>query len=168
MNTCYISYKGIATESIYLSATDIEVHDSVKITKYPVEKGYTVMDNRVEQPTVIEIKALAEDKNVSAISTLRFLLKKSKDTFDVTCKSATYTNMVLESIKESDKTDMYDVVEVTLKFVEALSYGKVQVPKQADDSDTDLLGLILGLDTSYEFELLTADEAKKAEQFRGV
>lgn len=168
MNTCYISYEGISVESIYLSATDIEVQDSVKITKYPVEKGYTIMDNRVAQPTVIEIRALAEDKNVSAISTLRHLLKKSVNTFDVTCKSATYTNMVLESIKESDKTDMYDVVEVTLKFVEALIYDKAQVPKKADDSDTNTLGLILGLDTSYEFELLTAEEAKKAEQFKGV
>jgi hypothetical protein len=73
--------------------------------------------------------------------------------------------MILESIKEDDKSDMYDAVEVALRFVEALVCGYVQIPKRVDDTDTALLGVMSGLNMldDFKFNLLTAKEAKKTE-----
>lgn len=169
MNICYISYKDKNSENktidsiVRILATEINIQDSVKITKYPTEKGITIIDNRVNQPSVIEFKAVAEDKNIGALYELRSLLRKGVNTFTVVCKSSVYSNMVLESIKEDDKSDMYDAVEVVLRFVEALVSGYAQIPKRVDDTDTALLGVTLGLNRldDFKFNLLTAEEAKK-------
>lgn len=122
-----------------LNPMRITIHNRVTISKHPVETGEVVMDNKVYQPVEVEVNCLVDCEFFdSVMRTLEKLLNdKSGNTFMIRTKTDDIEGLLLYDIIETQTTDKYDVVEITLKFIEQMEaevQGYKGTPMQKQNS----------------------------------
>lgn len=122
-----------------LNPMTITIHNSVTISKHPVETGEVVMDNKVHKPVEVVVNCLVDCGFFdSVMRTLEKLLNdKSGNTFMIRTKTRDIEGLLLYDIIETQNSDKYDVVEITLKFIEQMEaevQGYKGTPMQKQNS----------------------------------
>lgn len=131
-----------------------EVKETAKVSKYPLESGYVSFDNRVSNPTEINMMffipslayttAYVQIRNAWLNATL----------LSVQTRTGTYKNMIIESMPHEESPDMFSGITMLIKFSEfiivAASASSAQVlanysPAQPQAQNTLNTGLIQGL-----------------------
>lgn len=132
--------RGAKNDSIPgLNPMRVTIHNHVTISRHPVETGEVVMDNKVYQPVEVEVNCLVDCEYFDGVMrTLEKLLKdKSGNTFMIRTKTDDIEGLLLYDIVETQTTDKYDVVEITLKFIEQMEaevQGYKGTPMQKQNS----------------------------------
>ncbi len=139
---------------VFQAARPMKAHvkETAKISKYPVETGYTSADNRVSNPTEIEMDmfipagaydtAYPQIRNAWQAGTL----------LSVQTRTGTYKNLVIEDMPHDEDPDIYTAVIMHIRFSEFIivsSAGNSTVsnysPAQPQAVNTLQAGLIQGL-----------------------
>lgn len=133
-----------------------EVKEVAKVSKYPLESGYTSSDNRVSLPTEIHmamfIPSLAYNTVYPQIRNawLTSLL------LSVQTRTGTYKNMIIEAMPHEETADMFSGVTMFLKFSEFILVSSSAAaspvlanfsPAKPQATNTLATGLIQGLAT---------------------
>lgn len=104
--------------------TDINVDESNEMTNSPLESGIRHLDHKVFNPTKIEVVGYVSAYEVDEFKAIANRMMDEMDFNKACCwvssKSETYDNLIMVGLKESDKKDMFDQIEFTLSFMEAL------------------------------------------------
>lgn len=105
-----------------LPVMKISIHSPTKVARHPVESGSVIMDNKVIQPTeiVAECFLYIADYSDQIERLLAALDDKSDFTYEIRTKTDTHENLILEDMKEEHVKDKFDVVHITLNFVEMM------------------------------------------------
>lgn len=124
------------TNWIGVSITDIQVSREATVTRSPIELGYAVMDAKVVQPAEITIKGIIQCSNYDETSARlnRMFIDRTATSYTIITKTRPYTGMMLFSMDESQGTEKYDAVDVTLKFIELMSVQTKTLPKENQNS----------------------------------
>lgn len=117
----------------------VTIHNHVTISRHPIETGEVVMDNKVYQPVEVEVNCLVDCEFFdSVMRTLEKLLQdKSGMTFMIRTKTDDIEGLLLYDIVETQTTEKYDVVDITLKFIEQMEaevQGYKGTPMQKQNS----------------------------------
>lgn len=149
-----------------LNPMRVTIHNHVTISRHPVETGEVVMDNKVHQPVEVEVNCLVDCEFFdSVMRTLEKLLQdKSGNTFMIRTKTDDIEGLLLYDIIETQTTDKYDVVEITLKFIEQMEaevQGYKGTPMQKQNSPKIESG------TSYSSQIMDINNQYNARRFGG-
>ena len=106
-----------------LPIEEITIHTPTKVARHPVESGSVIMDNKVKQPTEINAECLLYVAEYhSQIERLGAALDDKSDfTYSIKTKTDTFDNLILEDMTEKQVKGKYDVVHISLKFVEMMA-----------------------------------------------
>ncbi|MDR0736818.1 MAG: hypothetical protein LBF51_08350 [Zoogloeaceae bacterium] len=92
------------------------VNEYSKLAEHPVESGGTIVDNRVIQPTEIEMMVWVTDY-ANTYPRIKQAFNRH-ELFIVQMRTGIYENMALEAIPHEETAESFDVVEMALKFRE--------------------------------------------------
>lgn len=129
----------------------LQVRPSARIIKHPIETGGVVMDNKVLDPRMINLKVVVtwkEDGSHKAV--LQQLDEIWEDRFYQFCSVTTregkvYKNLKMVTEPHTETPDRFNVFEFDLQF-EEMMFGTKQdnQPADADNTDTKAKGQIQG------------------------
>lgn len=94
------------------------IKEASKIFEHPVEDGSTIIDFTITLPVEIELSLMltgAEYRDVYQNIRQSF---KNRDVLSVQTKTATYANMIIESLPHDEDPEQFDAVALALRLRE--------------------------------------------------
>lgn len=131
-----------------------EVKESAKVSKYPLESGYISYDNRVSNPTEINMAFFIPSTAYATVYPQIRTAWLSATLLSVQTRTGTYKNMIIESMPHEENVEMFSGITMLVKFSEFIivsaSASTSQVlanysPAQPQAQNTLNTGLIQGL-----------------------
>lgn len=128
------------------------IKETAKVMQYPVEMGATLTDNRVSNPTEIDMSLFIPS---SAYSTAYIQIRtawQNATLLSVQTRTGTYKNMIIMDMPHEEDPDMFSAITMQIRFVEVIminALGKSSVdnfsPAVPQYQNTLNTGLIQGL-----------------------
>lgn len=130
-------------------------YETSKMMEHPVESGSIVVDHKVFMPATVEAVFIIQANDYRSVYDQIESAYKNNDIVTIQGKAKSFNNMVLSSKLHDESADMYDTIQVVVKFTElflaqitsTLSVSSVASPK---DSDTINDGRIQGTETNLQ------------------
>lgn len=117
------------------------VKPDAQLMKHPVETGATVIDNRIINPTLIELFLFLGANEFRDTYQQIKQLWLNGTLLIVQTKTDTYTNQLIAGLPHEEDPDVYDGIIVALKLEEVLfstaQYGTIQPANPADSTTVD-------------------------------
>lgn len=131
------------------------VNETSKVSKYPVETGYTSADNRVSNPTEIEMDFFIPSSAYATAYTQMRTAWAAGTLLSVQTRTGTYKNLIIENLPHEEDPDMSSAIMMHVKFSEFIiaansSNGTSLAianfsPAKPQAANTLSLGLLQGL-----------------------
>lgn len=103
--------------------TNIVAHDKSECIDSPVELGKVLFDNKVLSPIRIRVEGYIKhedfDSTLGAIEKMAW--NRSWDFYSICTKTTAYKNLVLLTNVQTQSSDKFDVIALTLEFSEVLT-----------------------------------------------
>lgn len=145
------------SKQVFSNARPIKatIKETAKISKYPVETGYTSADNRVSNPTEIEIDLLIPSEYYNSVYPQIRNAWINATLLSVQTRTGIYKNLVIENMPHDEHPDFFSAIIMNLRLTEFIlagltGTGNLQnyAPASPKYFDPVSLGLIQGINTT--------------------
>lgn len=131
------------------------IKETAKVMQYPVETGATLSDNRVSNPTEIEMMVFLPASAYTSVYPQMRTAWQAPTLLSVQTRTGTYRNMIIMDMPHEEESDIASAVTIHLKFKEVIMIAPSAVggnpilanfsPAQPQAQNTLNTGLVQGL-----------------------
>lgn len=131
------------------------VKETAKVMQYPVETGSTLSDNRVSNPTEIEMALFIPASGYSTVYPQMRNAWLQPTLLSVQTRTGTYKNMIIADMPHEEDPDMFSAIMMHVRFKEVIMIAPSSTaaspvlnnysPASPQDATTQNQGLISGI-----------------------
>lgn len=110
-------------QQIFQSARPMKctVKETAKVMSYPVETGSVLSDNRVSNPTEIEMDFFIPNTSYSTVYPQMRNAWMDATTLSIQTRTGTYKNMIIMDMPHDESPDVFSGIMMHIKFMEVIT-----------------------------------------------
>ena len=138
-------YCGVCSDAVgkeiipEIRVVSISPKPRARLIRHPIESGGTTVDNKVIDPTTLDVHCYVKWADRKAVDTIFEMFRNREYKFySVVARDGIYANLALVSCPNTQTPQKFDVFEFTLGFQEVM-FGTPRNKKKADAANAPYL-----------------------------